>query len=54
MTKHNIANYSVTTEGREKISADLELFEFKENFDAYWSKFKNKKKFLFKLATDFY
>ncbi len=51
---HIIANYSETTKAREKISTYLVFLESNIFFDACFIQFKNNKKNLIKLATDFY
>jgi hypothetical protein len=51
---HKIANNLITTKAKEKISTDLESFEFLNFFDVCWIRFKTIKFYLIKLATDFY
>ncbi len=50
---YKIANNSVTTKTRVKISADLEFLEIKINFDVRLTKFEIYQVLLNKLVADF-
>ncbi len=50
---HKISNNSATTETTEKISTDLESFEFWNFFDAFLTEFKNCHILLIKISHRF-